>query len=348
MFKNYLKIALRNLIKSKATSFINITGLAVGMACCLMIYLYVNHEFSYDGFHKNGNRIFRVLTIDEALGVTSNMVGITLPPLGPAVQGAFPEVEEATRILGNGRSLLTYGEKNIYAQDVIFAEPSIFSLFNFELKTGDPQTSLSRPYTAVFSESMAKNVFGDEDPVGKSFVMDNDNENPIEVVGIAADTPLNSHFRYDLMVSLYPAEQDSNVAQFLASWGTIAMRTYVRLDNAASETNVEAKMETLIREREVGDNFKVTLQPLKEVHLGSKNILFDGYNINKTDISYLYSLLAVAVFVILIAGFNFMNLSTARSTARAKEVGMRKVVGALRPQLIAQYLGETYCSAFFH
>ena len=346
MFKNYLKIAFRNLVKNKATSFINITGLAVGMACCLMIFLYVNHEFSYDGFHEDGDRIFRVLTIDEALGVTSNMVGITLPPLGPAMQDAFPEVEESTRILGNGRTLLTYGEKNIYTQDVIYAEPSIFTLFDYELKTGDPETALSRPYTAVFTESLAKNVFGDEDAVGKSFVMDNDNDNPIEIVGIAADTPPNSHFRYDMMVSLYPAEQDSNVAQFLASWGTIAMRTYVKLDNAASEENVETKMETLIREREVSNNFKVTLQPLKDVHLGSKNILFDGYNADKTDISYLYSLLAVAAFVILIAGFNFMNLSTARSTSRAKEVGMRKVVGALRPQLIAQYLGETVLLCF--
>ncbi len=346
MFKNYIKIALRNLVKSKATSFINIIGLAVGMACCLMIFLYVNHEFSYDTFHEDRERIFRVLTIDEALGVSSNLVGITLPPLGPAIQEAFLEVEEATRTLGNGRSLLTYGEKNIYAQDVIFAEPSMFSIFDFELTAGDPQTALSRPYTAVFSESMAKNVFGEDNPLGQSFVMDNDNENPIEVVGIVEDTPSNSHFRYDLMVSLYPAEQDSNIAQFLASWGTIAMRTYVRLDDPASEAVVNAKMETLIREHNVSDNFKVILQPLKDVHLGSKNILFDGYNLNKSDINYIYSLAAVAIFVILIAAFNFMNLSTARSTARAKEVGMRKVIGAMRFQLIGQYLGETVLVCF--
>lgn len=337
MLKNYFNIALRNLLKNRVLSFINILGLALGISCCLLIFLYVQYETSFDRFHSKSDRIYRVLTIDEALGVTSNLVGITLPAIGPAMQENFPEVEDMARMFGGGRSLLTYEDKNIYSENLFYGTKNFFTLFDFKLKEGDAQT-LERPFTAVLTKELAEKTFGSENPIGKSFTLNNNQD--YEVVGIMEKPPKTSHLDLDILVSVVPTEQDTNNAQVLSSWGMIAMITYVQLADASQEEEVERKMEQLIRDNGVGDNFKVTLQPLHEAHLGSSDILFDGHNQNKGDKTYVSTLSIIALFVILIAAFNFMNLSTARSTQRAGEVGIRKVLGAVRPQLIGQFLIE--------
>jgi putative ABC transport system permease protein len=344
MIKNYFKIALRNLTKNKGISFINITGLAIGIACSILILLFIQTELSYDLQHSKAANIFRVLTIDKALGVSSNLVGITLPALGPAMKNEFPEVKESVRINRSGKNLIEYNKNTIYTTDLIYAEPSLFSVFNFNLISGDKKTALTTPNTAVITRTIAGKIFGNENPIGKTFKLDNDNQ--IEVVGILDNIPQTSHLAMDVVISLLPTKQDTNLAQYLNSWGSISMTTYVLLNDPSNERTVEKKLEPLIRKNNVGKNFNVTLQPLKDVHLKSSDILFDDANQNKSDIGYIYSLFAVAVFIILIASFNFMNLSTARAGNRAREVGLRKVVGALRQQLVFQYLGESVLLCF--
>ena len=344
MIKNYFKIAFRSLLKSRGTAFINVLGLSIGLACCMIIFLFVQNELSYDRFHDKANNTFRVLTIDEALGVSSSLVGITLPALGEAMEDQFPEVVNRVRMLPQGRQLINYQQEGFYTQHFAYAEPSLFEVFDFKLKEGDVEKALSAPNTVVFSESMAKKVFGNEDPLGKR--IDVGNQTGLEVVAVMNDITENSHLNFDVIVSMVQADTTTNIAQFLRSWQSISMVTYVELANPAAEENVEAKMETLIRENNVGDNFKVTLQPLADVHLKSNGILFENYNLHKTDEGYVYTLAAVGLFVILIASFNFMNLSTARSANRAQEVGVRKVFGAFRAQLISQFMIESVIIAF--
>ena len=344
MIKNYFKIAFRSLLKSRGTAFINVLGLSIGLACCMIIFLFVQNELSYDRFHDKADNTFRVLTIDEALGVSSSLVGITLPALGEAMEDQFPEVVNRVRMLPQGRQLINYQQEGFYTQHFAYAEPSLFEVFDFKLKEGDVEKALSAPNTVVFSESMAKKVFGEEDPLGKR--IDVGNQTGLEVVAVMNDITENSHLNFDVIVSMVQADTTTNIAQFLRSWQSISMVTYVELANPAAEENVEAKMETLIRENNVGDNFKVTLQPLADVHLRSNGILFENYNLNKTDEGYVYTLAAVGLFVILIASFNFMNLSTARSANRAQEVGVRKVFGAFRAQLISQFMIESVIIAF--
>ena len=344
MLKNYFKIAFRSLLKSRGTSFINILGLSIGMACCLVIFLFVQNELSYDRFHSKSEDIFRVLTIDEALGVSSSLVGITLPALGEAMEDQFPEVVNRVRMMPQGRQLINYEQQGFYTQHFAYAEPSLFEVFDFKLLDGDTDNALKAPNTVVFSESMAKRTFGDDDPIGKR--IDIGNQQGLEVVAVMKDITENSHLDFDVIVSMEQADTTSGFAQFLRSWQSISMVTYVQLNQPGSEANVEDKMEELIRANDVGDNFKVTLQPLKDAHLKSSGILFENYNLNKTDEGYVYTLAAVGLFVILIASFNFMNLSTARSANRAQEVGVRKVFGAFRQQLITQFMVESVIISF--
>ncbi len=344
MIKNHIKIAFRSLLKSKGTSIINVLGLSIGMACCMIIFLFVQNELSYDRFHQKSDNIFRVLTIDEALGVSSSLVGITLPALGEAMEDQFPEVVNRVRMLTQGRQLINYEQQGFYTQHFAYAEPSLFEVFDFKLIDGDTDAALSAPNTVVFTESMAKRTFGNDDPIGKR--VDIGNQTGLEVVAVMKDVTENSHLNFDVIVSMEQADTTSNFAQFLGSWQSISMVTYVELASPDNEEPVKAKMEELIRANNVGDNFKVTLQPLKDAHLKSSGILFENYNLNKTDEGYVYTLAAVGIFVILIASFNFMNLSTARSANRAQEVGVRKVFGAIRKQLINQFMIESVIVSF--
>jgi len=335
---NYLKLALRHLLKSRDTSIINLGGLVVGFTCALLIFVFAKYQLSYDDWHTKKDQIYRVLTIDKALGVTSNQVGITIPALGPAMKAELPQVEETTRISYSGRNLVEYNNVPIYTENAAYAENSLFNVFDLQLLAGNKETVLNEPNTVLLTESFAKKVFGTEDPMGKTVELDNATN--MQVVGIIGDLPANTHMRFDLVASLVPTEADSSTRQFLSSWGAIAISTYAVLDVSASQEGIEKEMEALIRKNEVGENFSVVLQPLKDVHLSSIGILFDGFNFGKTDLNYVYTLLMVGLFVILIATFNFMNLSTARSANRAKEVGMRKVLGAYKPQLVIQFLSE--------
>jgi putative ABC transport system permease protein len=338
MLKNYLLIAFRNFFRNRTTSLVNFLGLTIGLASSFLIYINVHRELSYDRFHNKKDRIFRVLSIDNAIGVSNNLVGITIPALALAMKDEIPEVENVVRILGSGRSLVEYNQITLYSENLIYTEPSFLEVFDFRLMEGDPVTCLAEPNTALLTQTMAKKVFGDEYPIGKVFSADGSNN--LVVTGILDDEKRASHIKFDIVISINPSASDSTTAAFLNSWNNIAMTEYALLRDPSKAPEVIAQMDTILRKNNVLEAWKATLQPLKEAHLYSSDILFDNFNQDKGNIKYVQSLSLVAIIILLIASFNYMNLSTARSAKRAREVGVRKTVGAFRAQLIGQHLSE--------
>jgi len=348
MFKNYLKIALRNIVRQKGFSFINIAGLAIGMTCCLIILLFIQYEFSYEEMHPDRDNIYRVLTIDKAMGTNSQRVGITIPALGPAIPEAFPEVKDFMRATNGGQLLATYDENPaVYIQSLYSVDGNFFDFFGFILLEGDPETALSEPYTIVLTEEEKIRIFGDEDAMSKTIRTGNGYD--LTVTGIMENAPANSHIQFTALQSfatrIAQAKQnqppDAARPIWIESWQMIAMPTYIRLNDGFSSEGMDERLIEFCRENEVGENFDITLQALNDVHLKSTDIIFDGAIPNKGDFNNIYIFAAIAVLVLLIASVNYMNLSTAKSMQRAKEVGMRKVVGSVRSMLIKQFLGES-------
>ncbi|NQV18467.1 MAG: ABC transporter permease [Armatimonadetes bacterium] len=348
MFKNYLKIAVRNLVRHKGFSFINIAGLAIGMACCLIILLFIQYEFSYEKMHPDLDNIYRVLTIDKAMGTHSQRVGITIPALGPSIPEAFPEVKDFLRATNQGQLLVSYEDNpSVYIQKLYSVDANFFDFFGFKLLEGDAETALKEPYTTVLTRSEEKRIFGEEKGMNKTISTGNGYD--LTVTGIMEDLPANTHLSFTAIQSfttrIAQARQnqppDSNQPIWIESWQMIAMPTLIRFNEGFSSEGFDERLTAFCREHDVGENFDITLQPLNDVHLRSTDIIFDGAISNKGDISNIYIFAAIAILVLLIASVNYMNLSTAKSMQRAKEVGMRKVVGSVRTQLINQFLGES-------
>jgi len=340
------------MFRHKVFSGINIAGLAIGIAACMLILLFIQREFSFEKNHHKAGRIYRVLTIDRALGTHNQRVGITMPPLGPVLPETFPEVEEALRLTGGGKNLLKYGDRpGIYAKNMRSADANFFDFFDFKLLEGKREKALSEPFSIVLTQSLAKQLFGNEEPLGKTIQTGSGND--VKVAGILQDLPDNSHLDFDALlsistsISVAKANQPPNATQpiWLENWNMVAMPTYVLLKDGVSPEGLDEKFTKLCRDHGVGDNFSITLQPLLNVHLHSTDIIFDGVA-NKSDIKSIYIFSAIALLILLIAIVNYMNLSTARSTRRAKEVGMRKVVGSLRSQLLSQFMGESLITTF--
>ncbi|MBD3166925.1 cell division protein FtsX, partial [bacterium] len=238
MLRNYLVIALRNLWKHRLFSAINILGMAIGMAACLLILLYIRHEISYDRFHADSDRMYRILTIDKALGVSSSLVGITMPPLGPSLVKDFPEVELTARVTGTTRAMLTHEEQQVFADPYRAADSTFFRMFDFKLLRGDPDRVLASPFSIVLTESLARRMFGEIDPVGK--VIESQSGYELTVTGIAADVPGNSHLQFEALYSMISFEAafaqnnpDSPNPPWTQFWGMIAMPTYIRLAEGA-------------------------------------------------------------------------------------------------------------------
>ena len=338
MLKNYIKIAFRGFIKNLSATLINIIGLSIGLACFAMIFVYVQNELSYDTFHNDYEKIYRVTTIDEALGVSSNNVGITNPIMPNAAERELADVVASARIVGQGRQRVENGDDVLFAENAKYVGSSFFDIFNFPMVEGSDTAKFNSPRKLFLTEEFAQRTFKNENPFGKLLNIDDEDW---EVVGVLADTDLNSHLELDLLLSLYPTQADSSFAQYLDSWRGLGMVGYIKLNDVKNANSVENQMNDMAHNNEVPDFWVTKLQPLKDTHLMSANILFDGNNANKGDIIYVYSLSAIALFVILIAAFNFMNLSTAKSSSRAKEVGVRKAMGALKGSLMTQHLSES-------
>jgi putative ABC transport system permease protein len=335
MIRNYFKIALRHLQKNKLYAFVNIIGLAIGIASCLFIGVYIWHELSYDRFHENGNRIARV-TWEYHFGDATNKTATTGTKVGPQFQRTFPEVESYVRLMKYPR-VIGHGEKVFEEKTFLYADSAFFSLFSFPLLKGNAATVLDAPDKLVITESMAKKYFGSDEPLGKTVKV---GIKDFMVTGVAADAPDNSQIQFDFIGSFKSLNASKE-----EKWTEANYITYLLLNDANSITPLQQKIYSYAdkvgkEEMEITGNDYMTyhLEPLTEVRLHSK---LDGLEPNN-NILYIYILGAVALLILLIAGVNYTNLSTAQSARRTAEIGMRKVMGANRSQVFNQFICETF------
>ena len=344
MFKNYLKIALRNMNKHKGYSFINITGLAIGLAAFILIALYVQYELSFDRYHEHADRIYRVVREKPSSTSTAFIkTAVTPAPLGPALRDEFPEIESVNRMIKSLNILLSFGHEQFLEENFYWADPETFELFSIPFVKGDPQTALNDPSAIVLSEKIAKKYFGNEDPVGK--VLTVDERWDFKVTGVFSNMPANSHF---IMEAIVPYETYFRLRGIdLTQWGGNFSYTYFLLreggDTEALQSKLPAFLDKYIYDQfdfEVEDRFKnrILIQPLTKIHLHSHRNQELEMN-NDMIVVILFS--SIALLFLFIACINYMNLATARSGHRSREVGIRKVMGAQRRQLIKQFFGES-------
>jgi predicted permease len=331
MLKNYLKIALRNIKRHKGYSLINITGLALGMACCLLITIWVLDELSFDKFHENAASLYRV---EENQHYTGRMfhVNVTPYPLAPALKEEIPEIIDATRYVWAGGLLFRHGDKAFFEDDIRAVDPSFFQMFTFPLLKGDKNTALDSPYSLVLSEEIAEKYFGEEDPLGK--VISVNNQYDFTVTGVMKNVPHNSYLQFDVII---PYELLRKTGRTRENFGSNSILTFVKLQENVPVEQVNQKILGFIRTRVPESRTDLVLMPYTRIHLHA----YFGYEKDPGAIQYVYIFSIIALFVLLIACINFMNLSTARSANRAKEVGLRKVVGALKSDLIRQFYSES-------
>jgi putative ABC transport system permease protein len=344
MFSNYLKISIRNIKRYKGYSVINIAGLAVGIACSIFILLWMQDELSFDRFHENADRIYRIVFSTSDDGTPTNANGSF--GVGPALKRDFPEVIETVRIrkMGQGvKRYVGYKDKKYYESGFFFAEPTLLTVFNFPLIDGDPDSALDEPNSIVLTEEAAKKYFGRENPIGKTIEADPYNDGELmlfRITGVAKNVPRQSHSHFDFLASYNSLKEDTETFD-----GFYQHFTYVFLSDRSAVESLDRKLLDFIHRNWKKDPwYTIGLQPLLDIRLHSRL----KSEIEPTgDILYVYIFAAIAVFVLMIACINFMNLTSARAVKRAKEVGIRKVIGARKSQLIRQFLGESVLISAF-
>jgi len=335
MLKNYLKVAFRNVLKYKGFSFINVTGLAVGMASCIIILLWIQAELSFDKFHKNVDNIYRMYQVSKYSGdqelVTDNLPGV----LAETIREEYPEVERTTRFLSAGSMPVRYGEK-YFNEKIRFTEADFFKIFSFPLKSGDIDLIFDDPSSVVITENIAKKYFGNEDPLEKYLTIDNKID--LKVTGVLYDLPNNTHLS-NIDILIHFSKTLDLMGESFSTWGSNWPRTYLQL-KAGTIGDVFDKKITNLLSKHQETNAELHIQPLTKIKLytlkGEPGLLI-----------YIYVFTGIAFIVLLIACFNFINLSVARSNIRGKEVGLRKVIGAKKSNIIFQFFGESILTTMF-
>jgi putative ABC transport system permease protein len=342
MFWNYMKIAWRNIKRYKGYSFINIIGLAAGLACCILILLWVQDELNYDRFHTNKDDLYRVVAEFHKTEPVTHYWPVCAP-LAPALKEEYPEIVNATRFsrLRRGQSV-KFGDKKFLESLICLTDPDFFTMFSFPFLEGDPQTALSNPNSIVLREALSAKYFGNEDPIGK--VLNVNNEYDFTVTGIIKDVPENSSLQFDFLIPFVRIEDFEKAWAVLDNWTLSGFATFVQLEKTASAEALENKIAYYLKKHVSESEDVIYLQSFKDIHLYSAHIQF-GIE-GQGDIRYVFIFSLVAFFVLIIASINFMNLATARSANRSKEIGLRKVVGAKRGQLIRQFFCESIVMAF--
>lgn len=359
MIRNYVKIALRIIKKHKGYSFINILGLAIGMAVCVLILLFVRYELSFDTYHENSERIYRLerqwLSAD---GSVRGHFGTLAPGFTPHLEEQFSEMEHIARVLDTGNTRVVYEDKRFIEDRLFFVEDDFFEIFSVPFLQGDPRTALREPFSVILTESAARKYFGSADPMGRQLKISDDTL--YQITGIIEDSPVNTHFHYDILasyISLKGVYIRGGDDYFLgtSNFSDNVTYTYMRLAESADVAGVRARLPDFIdrvlgtREDTDGNVIRssqstmILIRPVTDIHLHSHS---SGELEPNFDMKYVRLFTLVAVFVLIIACINFMNLSTARATQRAKEVGLRKVVGASRRILTTQFLGESVFFSF--
>jgi putative ABC transport system permease protein len=346
MIRNYLKVAFRNIKRHKSYSFINISGLAIGMACFLLIMLWVMNELSYDRFHENSDHLYRVEQDQNYSGSVFH-VNVTPYPMAQGLKEEIPEVKYASPYPFTGTLLVRHDEKSFFEGNVVAVTPDFLKMFSFPLLRGDKMNVFNSPSSIVITEDIAEKYFGTQNAIGQ--IININNRFDFTVTGVLKNLPTNSVFRFNMLV---PFEFLEDLGRRIDQWGWNSIVTYVQLHETADVAGVSKKI-TDLRARKVADLMRdnpeeleeylkrkktpFMLRPVPDINLHS----YFGYSSSMGDILYVYIFSVIAVFILLLASINFMNLSTARSVNRAREVGLRKVVGAKKQNLIIQFYGES-------
>ena len=350
MLKNYFIISLRNIFKNKWFSLINIAGLAVGMACFLLIIAYVRHEFSFDRFFPNSDRIHRLLIGDADIqGRVESFESDTPYVLAHLLKEEFPEIANTCRIycVTRNKAVLQW-EKNVHFAGGTYADTQFLQVFRYPLLAGSAANALEEPNTMVITRSLAEKIFGTTDPFHQIITYrEGSRTYDVKITGVIADPPQNSHLQFDFLLSTQTQEADERWKFQFNTWNVGNFITYIELSPGTSAAEVEAKFPDFIKKHGAVDEkdinkTRVSLQPLQDIHLRSN---LSGERANNNEIRYIYLFGTIAVIILLIAGINYMNLTTARSTTRAREIGIRKVTGANRGQLFKQFIGESVFTA---